>query len=169
MAPRSDISHSRGRLVMAPRRDVCHSRGSLQHSQTRVLRSSWYTFWLFTFGFATFTWKFHLLIAKLIISHVVSFRSPRQLLFFNPTISILSCKLCFYFYGKQKNKIKKKTRQDSARNARPRPVLEGRIISTFFSFFTDKARKFTKNHFMLLLRPNSLKIHRKLSLALEGK
>ena len=32
--------------------------------QRSGLRSSWYTFWLFTFGFATFAWKFHLLIAK---------------------------------------------------------------------------------------------------------
>ena len=34
---------------------------------------------------------------------------------------------------------------------------------------TDEARKFSKNLLMLLLRSSSLKIQRKLSLALEGK
>ena len=51
----------------------------------------------------------------------------------------------------------------------PCRLIEGRIINTFFSFVTDKARKSSKNPFMLLLRSNSLKIYRKLSLALEGK
>ena len=39
----------------------------------------------------------------------------------------------------------------------------------FLYRYTDKARKFSKNPFMLLLRSNSLKIQRKLSLALEEK
>ena len=35
-------------------------------------------------------------------------------------------------------------------------MIEGRIINTFLSFFTDTARKFSKNSFMLLLRTFAL-------------
>ena len=44
---------------LAPPREV--SYGSPKGRLALPRESSWYTFWLFIIGFATFAWKFHLL------------------------------------------------------------------------------------------------------------